>query len=491
LEDNTFNSHVHVNLGRDNDGLVVRGTNTFNEVFTVQGGDSRQNSGSDLPNGDASSVAATNVFNKGRFLRRVEASTIATAVTDRIDATTTGLIARAVAADTAAQTLSGLSISATATAAADKSVTSDGVLITKDANVTISGTTLPNATVTLDTDNDGVFDDATTTADATGAYSVQVTLTRKDLYTADATANDQLTGLQTVKVKSSLASGENNTASVVVDLIKSTNSLIKYTTQDKDGKVQEYYLELFNSEAPIAVANFLKYSADGRYEDSIIHRSVDNFVIQGGGFTVEDGIVNAVNTDAAITGEFNAARGNIKGTISMAHTGDPNSGTSQWFLNLKDNADLDDFATKRHTVFGRVVGNGQTVIDAIGALEQVNLQTATSSGALTEVPLRATFVEFARTLTGTIEATANSTQLIGTGTKFLTELKGSTVSGALRSRIQINGQSFFVASISDDTHLTLTAAPATGGTGLTGKTDFAEDDNFVRFSSIVEVLKTT
>lgn len=76
LDDNTFGSRVHINLGRDNDGLMVRNTNTFNGVFSVQGGDSRQNSASDFPSGDAVSIDAANVFNQGRRLRKTEATTV-------------------------------------------------------------------------------------------------------------------------------------------------------------------------------------------------------------------------------------------------------------------------------------------------------------------------------------------------------------------------------------------------------------------------------
>ena len=130
-----------------------------------------------------------------------------------------------------------------------------------------------------------------------------------------------------------------------------------------------------------------------------------------------------------------------------------------------------------------------TVVNAIHALTETNLTEETGLSALTDVPYRKTFVDFERTLTGTIQTTANSTSIVGVGTKFTTELKGSSVASNGRSRIQINGVTFFVASIDDDTHLTLTQAPTTAGTGLTAKTDFNNDDDFVRFSTIAEVLK--
>lgn len=488
LDGNTFGSIVAINTGRNNDVIDVRNTNTFNGYFAVQGGDSKQGEGGITSGllGDQANVATTTVFKAGSRIQRTEGSTISDAAKNRFDTANTGLIARATAADTAARNLQVLTVTATATSS--KSETSNGVLITKVPNVTISGNTVAGATVTLDTDGDGAFDDETATADANGVWTANIVATRRDLYTADANPNDMLTGLQTIKVRSTVSATETADTTVTIDYV--TNTVVRFSSVTNTGAAQVYEVELFDAEAPIAVANFLNYSTSNRYKNSIIHRSVNNFVIQGGGFTIDKGVISNVPTNAPITGEFNAARGNIKGTISMAHTGDPNSGTSQWFINLKDNPDLDDFAGKRHTVFGRLVGNSQTVVDAINALTEVNLQTATGSSALTEVPLRTTFTDFARTITGTVATTANSTQIVGTGTKFLTELKGSVVAGALRSRIQINGVTFFVASISDDTNLTVTVSPSTTGTGLTAKTDFAvdKDNDFVRFTNIAEIL---
>jgi cyclophilin family peptidyl-prolyl cis-trans isomerase len=477
LDENTFNGIVSINTGRSNDALDVRDRNTFNKPMHVLMGDSRRNEFGDIPNGDQTNIATQNVFNAGRRVRSEEGTTIPTAVNNRFDQATTGLIARATAADTAATSLAGMTLTSAATSS--RSIQSTGgVLVTKDANVTVSGKTLPGATVTLDTDNDGQFDDATLTADNSGNYSSVVVVTRKDLYTSDSTANDELTGLQTIRVRSTLTGVGTTDSSVTVDYVK--NTVVQFTSA-----LGTFEVEMFDSQAPTTVQNFETYMNSGRYTNSIIHRSIDNFVIQGGGFTVNNGVINNVATQAAITGEFNAARGNIKGTMSMAHTGDPNSGTSQWFINLKTNSDLDDFNGKRHTVFGRVVGNGQTVVDAIGALNQEDLSQESGSSALTDVPLRNAFTEFSRTLTGTVSTTANSTTITGVGTKFTTELKGA-LSG-LRSRIQINGQSFFVANIDSDTQLTVSAAPAFAVSGVTAKSDF-NDADFARFTKVEEVL---
>ena len=492
LDDNTFGGPVHINLGRDNDGLMVRNANTFNGLFSVQGGDSRQNSASDFASGDAASIDAANVFNQGQRLRKTEATTVSTAANDRFDKADTGLIARATAADTAGKNQGGISLSATAAANnAAKALTSDGVLITKDGNLTLTGTTLPGATVTVDADSDGQFDDGTVTADNQGAFTVPVVVTRKDFYTSDSNANDGLTGLQDVKLRATLNTETTDTA-VKVDLIKDSNSLIKFSSTTNTGATQEYFVEMWNTEADKVVENFLKYSDAGKLDGSIIHRSLDlgtsNGIIQGGGFVVNDGIVLPVVKDTTAPGDFDTARTNVRGTISVAHDG---SGTfsSEWFVNVNTNAFLDDFNEKRHTVFGRVAGNGMTVVEAIRALSNVDFRVQTNLDAMQNVPVRTPFVEFNRELTGTVTTVANSTSVVGVGTKFTTELRGSLSNNTPRSRIQINGVSFFVASIDDDTHLTLTAAPTTAGTGLAAKSDFANENDFVRFSSISEVLK--
>lgn len=130
-------------------------------------------------------------------------------------------------------------------------------------------------------------------------------------------------------------------------------------------------VELFEAQAPQTVANFLNYVADGDYQDSFIHRSIPGFVIQGGGFTYKSGSVEPLPLDPPVQNEPGLS--NVRGTIAMAKvSGDPNSATSQWFINLKDNsADLDN-QNGGFTVFGQVIGNGMEVADAIAALPIYN-----------------------------------------------------------------------------------------------------------------------
>lgn len=480
FEDNTFNGPVNVLTGAQNDAVHLRDGSTFNGPLSVNGTDSRRNDFGDIPGGDQFKAETGNTFNGGSSTLKFEGSEIPSPVTTRYDGTNNagGLIRDAAAADSAASALAA-NFDLTATASSAQSVNGTGnVLITRTPNISIAGKTVAGATITVDADGDGQFDDGTATADASGNYTVTTALTRTDLYTNIA-GDDGLTGRRSVNVRGAVANVGQRDVAVEVDYV--TGSVVEFTSE-----LGTYHLELFDQQAPGVTANFLKYTnpqpgeTTGRYTNSIIHRSVSNFVIQGGGFTIDGGVIDEVPLDSSVTGEFSAQRTNIKGTISMAHAGDPNVLTSQWFINTVDNPSLDDFDGRRHTVFGRLVGNSQTVVDAIAALPKTNLNSQSGSGALGEVPLRTPFTEFSRSLTGTVSTNSNSTRLIGTGTKFITELKGALF--GLRSRIQINGQTFFVASIDSDTELTLSQAPTFSAVNVSAKTDF-QDSSFVKFTT--------
>ncbi|MCP3869985.1 MAG: hypothetical protein GY703_18205 [Gammaproteobacteria bacterium] len=130
-------------------------------------------------------------------------------------------------------------------------------------------------------------------------------------------------------------------------------------------------IELFDADTPLTVANFLGYVADGDYTDSFFHRSMPGFVIQGGGFVFSEGSVSAVPKDLPVANEFQ--RSNIRGTVAMAKLGgDPDSATSQWFINLADNGENLDGQNGGFTVFGRVVGDGMEVADRIALLQVWN-----------------------------------------------------------------------------------------------------------------------
>lgn len=126
---------------------------------------------------------------------------------------------------------------------------------------------------------------------------------------------------------------------------------------------------LFDAATPATVANFMNYVNTGKYTDVVFHRSIANFVIQGGGFkgagTGSD--FTSVATDPPVANEPGIA--NVRGTLSMAKVGgDPNSATSQFFVSLGDNTANLDHQNGGFTVFGRVAGGGMAVADAIGNL---------------------------------------------------------------------------------------------------------------------------
>jgi cyclophilin family peptidyl-prolyl cis-trans isomerase len=127
----------------------------------------------------------------------------------------------------------------------------------------------------------------------------------------------------------------------------------------------DFTVELFANEAPLSVENFLRYVDAEHFDGTIFHRIVPGFVIQGGGLTAD---FNAKKTRAPIANESANGLKNERGTLSMARTSDINSATSQFFVNLADNAFLDHAKGKHgYAVFGRVT-QGLDVVDRIAAV---------------------------------------------------------------------------------------------------------------------------
>lgn len=135
-------------------------------------------------------------------------------------------------------------------------------------------------------------------------------------------------------------------------------------------------LELFADQMPVTVGNFVTLAEDGFYDGTKFHRVIENFMIQGGDpntkteneLTYGQGGPGYTIQDEFVEGELLTNR---RGTIAMANTGQPNSGGSQWFINLVDNTPLDfdkQPLSSKHPVFGRVI-EGMDVVDAIGATE--------------------------------------------------------------------------------------------------------------------------
>ena len=124
-------------------------------------------------------------------------------------------------------------------------------------------------------------------------------------------------------------------------------------------------VELFEETAPISCENFRQYATDGFYAGTVFHRVIPNFMIQGGGMP-ED--MSRKQTREPIKNEAANGEKNLRGTLAMARTGQVDSATSQFFINLRDN-DFLDHGTRDYgyAVFGKVVG-GMEVVDAIAAV---------------------------------------------------------------------------------------------------------------------------
>jgi peptidyl-prolyl cis-trans isomerase A (cyclophilin A) len=130
-----------------------------------------------------------------------------------------------------------------------------------------------------------------------------------------------------------------------------------------------FTVELFPKEAPVSVENFLRYVDDGHFDGTIFHRIVPGFVIQGGGLSADFG---QRKTRPPIANEANNGLKNSRGSLSMARTSDINSATSQFFVNLADNAFLDHSARDfGYAVFGRIE-SGMDVIDKIAKVRTGN-----------------------------------------------------------------------------------------------------------------------
>jgi peptidyl-prolyl cis-trans isomerase A (cyclophilin A) len=128
------------------------------------------------------------------------------------------------------------------------------------------------------------------------------------------------------------------------------------------GKIR---IALDQEKAPLSTANFVKYARSGHYGGTVFHRVIPRFMIQGGGMTAE---LKEKTTLPPIRNESRNGVRNLRGTVAMARTNDPNSATSQFFINLKDNPFLDfGIQGAGYAVFGKVI-EGMDVVDQIAAV---------------------------------------------------------------------------------------------------------------------------
>lgn len=163
--------------------------------------------------------------------------------------------------------------------------------------------------------------------------------------------------------------------------------LSQATTVQFQTSMGNFEVNLYDEESPATVANFLAYVSAEDYNNSFMHRLIGGFIVQGGGYIYnpENGAVTSVPANSPIINE--AKYSNVRGTIAMAKLGgNPNSATSEWFINLGNNSENLDRQNGGFTVFGVVTGDGMDVVDAIAALPV--LYWAQGHPAATDLPVQ-------------------------------------------------------------------------------------------------------
>jgi cyclophilin family peptidyl-prolyl cis-trans isomerase len=146
-----------------------------------------------------------------------------------------------------------------------------------------------------------------------------------------------------------------------------------------------FTIELNPERAPLTVANFMVYVDQGHYTNTLIHRAVANFVIQGGGFNVD---YTPKVAPAKVPNESGNGLSNLRATVGLARTQDPHGGNAQFYVNLNDNPALDPNASRwGYAVFGRVV-DGMEVVDRIG-----NVATGAHGIIKEETPLKPVIIQ--------------------------------------------------------------------------------------------------
>lgn len=125
----------------------------------------------------------------------------------------------------------------------------------------------------------------------------------------------------------------------------------------------DFVIELNSRRAPLTTESFLQYAREGHYEGTVFHRVIQGFVAQAGGYTAD---LQEKQVERSVVNESGNGLSNLRGTVGLARTTEPHSGTSQFYINLADNLDLNPRPTRwGYTVFGTVV-EGMEVVDEIG-----------------------------------------------------------------------------------------------------------------------------
>ena len=173
-------------------------------------------------------------------------------------------------------------------------------------------------------------------------------------------------------------------------LVAFTTSAMAATQVEFETSVGNFVVEVYPEKAPVTVENFLKYVNDGFYNNTIFHRVISRFMIQGGGFERD---LTEKATRPPIVNESNNGLLNQSGTIAMARTPDPNSATAQFFINLADNQFLNYTSPEPdlvgYCVFGKVV-SGMEVVHKIGTVPTGN------NRGFSDVPIRPIVIKQAK-----------------------------------------------------------------------------------------------
>jgi len=157
-------------------------------------------------------------------------------------------------------------------------------------------------------------------------------------------------------------------------LYQSLNLAIASTVQIQT-VLGNFEVALFDESTPISVADFLSLVEEHRYQNSIIHRVEPQFILQGGGFYLEEDTLRRILFIDELDSEVMFS--NIRGTIAFASAAGATSnvGNTQWFINLADNSEILDHQTGGYTVFGQVINGGMAVVDEIARLTTLGFET--------------------------------------------------------------------------------------------------------------------
>ena len=370
IDATTVSGRANLRTHGKHDLVIVENASQFG-ALTVNTGAGR----------DASQVDPSTVVTGRLKQRRSEAVTVSAADREReLNDPTTGALTRsnAVAAFFNALSTTPDVLTLAVDVSGNGAVQSNGTLVTNDSSFRLAVATQAGATVAVDSDGDGQFDDGTTTADSSGNATLDVTLLH------DASNN----GANTLNVQAS--NNQDTPLTEQVDVHLSQGTVVRF-----DSTLGAWDVELFDTDAPNTVGAFLDNLS--RQDNSISHRNVDGFIIQGGGFAADaSGSVQNIASFPAPPNEFNQAsplNSNVRGTISTAQNSNINSFTGQWFINTIDNiagSPINNLDGVPHTVFGRVIGTGMTVVDAINntpVFDISGIVTGSGASALQQTPL--------------------------------------------------------------------------------------------------------